>query len=109
MPELAATAAMRVILSAAEPPARVSILISAILVWAIFLKVFSAAAPKPRSRQAHGRDIQTRVEISFNQAVFGSEVKLNLDIDDTCPHCKGTTAEPGYELKTCETCHGSAR
>jgi molecular chaperone DnaJ len=74
----------------------------------IFESFFGGGA-QPRSRQAHGRDIQTRVEISFEQAVFGSEVKLNLDIDDICPHCHGTTAEPGYELKTCETCQGSGQ
>jgi molecular chaperone DnaJ len=70
---------------------------------------FFGGGGQARSRQAQGRDIQTRVEISFNQAVFGAEVKLNLAIDDTCPHCKGTTAEPGYELKTCDTCHGSGQ
>jgi molecular chaperone DnaJ len=70
---------------------------------------FFGGGGQPRSRQAHGRDVQTRVEVSFDQAVFGTEVKLSLDIDDVCPHCKGTTAEPGYELKACDTCHGSGQ
>lgn len=64
----------------------------------------------PRSRQpSRGRDVEASVEISFEQAVFGTEVNLTLNIDDTCEHCKGTTAEPGYELKTCDQCHGSGQ
>ncbi len=60
-------------------------------------------------RQARGRDVETAVEIEFEKAVFGTEVDLKLDLEDTCSHCKGTTAEPGYELKTCDTCKGSGQ
>lgn len=62
-----------------------------------------------RPRQARGRDVEAEVEISFEQAVFGTEVKLALNLDDTCEHCKGTTVEPGYELKTCDQCQGSGQ
>lgn len=58
-------------------------------------------------RQARGNDVETSVEISFEQAVFGTEVALRLNLDDTCSHCKGTTVEPGYQLKTCPECGGS--
>lgn len=61
------------------------------------------------SRQARGNDMETRVEISFEDAVFGTEVDLALNIDDICEHCKGTTAEPGHSLKTCDTCKGSGQ
>jgi len=60
-------------------------------------------------RQARGRDVEARVEISFEQAIFGTEVDLHINIEDTCEHCKGTTVEPGYELKTCDTCNGSGQ
>ena len=60
-------------------------------------------------RQARGNDLETRVEISFEDAVFGTETELRLTIEDTCSHCHGTTAEPGYELKTCDTCKGSGQ
>jgi molecular chaperone DnaJ len=62
-----------------------------------------------RQRQARGRDIETTVELSFEQAIFGTEIDLDLNIDDTCAHCKGTTVEPGHELKTCPTCKGSGQ
>ncbi len=63
-----------------------------------------------RTRQTNrGRDVETDVEISFEQAVFGTEVELRLDLEDVCEHCKGTTVEPGYELKTCDQCKGSGQ
>ncbi len=60
-------------------------------------------------RPNRGNDIETKVDISFEQAVFGTEVDLNLNLEDTCEHCKGTTAEPGYDLKTCPTCNGKGQ
>lgn len=60
-------------------------------------------------RQNRGRDVETNVEITFEQAIFGTEVALNLNLEDTCGHCKGTTVEPGYELKTCDECKGSGQ
>jgi molecular chaperone DnaJ len=62
------------------------------------------------SRQAsRGNDVEARVEISFEDAVFGTEIALKLNLDDTCSHCKGTTTEPGFELKTCPECGGSGQ
>jgi molecular chaperone DnaJ len=62
-----------------------------------------------QQRQARGRDVEAGVEISFEQAVFGTEVDLILNLEDTCEHCKGSTVEPGYELKTCDQCKGSGQ
>ncbi len=62
-----------------------------------------------RQRAKRGRDIETNLELSFEQAVFGTETDLTLTIDDVCTHCSGTTAEPGSELKTCDTCKGHGR
>jgi molecular chaperone DnaJ len=76
----------------------------------IFSSFFGGGGGQPGGqRQARGRDVEAGVEISFEQAVFGTEVKLNLDLDDTCEHCKGTTVEPGFELKTCDQCKGSGQ
>jgi molecular chaperone DnaJ len=59
-----------------------------------------------RQRTKRGRDVETNIELTFEQAVFGTEVELNLALEDTCSHCKGTTTEPGYDMKTCDTCKG---
>ncbi|MEX0881327.1 MAG: molecular chaperone DnaJ [Candidatus Saccharimonadales bacterium] len=60
-------------------------------------------------RQTVGRDVETDVEITFEQAVFGTEAELKLNLEDICEHCKGTTVEPGYDLKECDECKGSGQ
>jgi molecular chaperone DnaJ len=75
----------------------------------IFGSFFGGGGGRQQSRQARGRDIETNVDITFEQAVFGTEVELNLNLDDTCEHCKGSTVEPGYQLKTCDECKGSGQ
>jgi molecular chaperone DnaJ len=70
---------------------------------------FFGGGQQQQQRQARGRDVESRIEISFEQAVFGTEVDLHINIEDTCVHCKGTTVEPGYELKTCDTCKGAGQ
>ncbi len=60
-------------------------------------------------REARGNDVETGIELSFEEAVFGVQHDLKLNLKDTCEHCSGTTAEPGYELKTCKTCKGSGQ
>jgi molecular chaperone DnaJ len=56
-----------------------------------------------------GRDIETSLTLTFEQAVFGVDEKITLDMDDECEHCHGTTVEPGHDMKTCPTCNGSGQ
>lgn len=62
-----------------------------------------------KGKQARGRDVETTIELTFEDAIFGTEEALPLNIADNCDHCKGTAVEPGYGLKTCETCNGSGQ
>ena len=76
----------------------------------IFSSFFGGGSPGGgRARQARGRDVEAGIEIGFDEAVFGTQADLRLQLDDVCEHCKGTTAEPGYELKTCDQCKGSGQ
>lgn len=75
----------------------------------IFESFFGGGQQRGGQRQARGRDVESRVEVTFEDAIFGTEVTLKLNLDDTCEHCKGTTAEPGYDLKTCDTCKGAGQ
>jgi molecular chaperone DnaJ len=60
-------------------------------------------------RASRGRDVETGVEISFEEAIFGTDVQLALNLDDTCVHCKGTAVEPGYNVENCPECKGSGQ
>lgn len=70
---------------------------------------FFGGGQRTSGRAKRGRDVETDVVITFEQAVFGTEVELNMVMEDSCEHCKGTTAEPGYEMKSCGTCKGSGQ
>jgi molecular chaperone DnaJ len=70
---------------------------------------FFGGGQQRETRNRRGRDVETRIDITFDQAVFGTEVSVHLNLEDTCTHCKGTTVEPGSELKSCETCKGSGQ
>jgi len=61
------------------------------------------------SRQSRGRDIETSVDLAFEQAVFGTDIDLRLNLNDTCEHCSGKTVEPGHDMKTCNECRGSGQ
>jgi len=74
----------------------------------IFGQFFGGGAGHQRG-PVRGRDVETSVNLTFEEAVFGDEKEIHVTLDDTCAHCKGTTAEPGYELKTCDTCKGSGQ
>jgi molecular chaperone DnaJ len=77
----------------------------------IFSSFFGGQAGSGRGQQraSRGNDVETSVDISFEDAVFGTEINLNLTLEDACEHCKGSTVEPGHELKTCDECKGSGQ
>ncbi len=56
-----------------------------------------------------GRDVEASISLSFEQAVFGVEENIELDMDDECSHCHGSTVEPGHSMKTCATCKGAGQ
>jgi molecular chaperone DnaJ len=72
----------------------------------IFSSFFGGGGGGGRQQRARGRDVEVAVDVTFEQAVFGTEVDLNLELDDECEHCKGSTVEPGHEMKKCDECDG---
>lgn len=74
----------------------------------IFSQFFGGGQQTQRGPR-RGRDVETSTTLTFEQAVFGVEETLELTMDDECSHCKGTTVEPGYNMKTCPTCNGAGQ
>ncbi|MGI0133665.1 MAG: molecular chaperone DnaJ [Candidatus Micrarchaeaceae archaeon] len=74
----------------------------------IFGSFFGGGAQQ-QQRVRRGRDVETSVEITFEQAVFGTDVSVTLNIDDACMHCKGTTVEPGHDMTKCDQCGGTGQ
>jgi molecular chaperone DnaJ len=47
-----------------------------------------------------------RLDIDFDEAIFGSERTIDLDLPAQCTKCNGTGAAPGSQRVTCKTCGG---
>lgn len=75
----------------------------------IFGQFFGGGGGGSRQRQKRGRDVETTLQISFEEAVFGVEKTISLNMEEDCSHCKGSRAEPGYSLKTCPDCKGAGQ
>jgi len=75
----------------------------------IFSNFFGGGQQQRSTRQNRGRDVEVRVTLTFEQAIFGTVETVALNLEDACEHCNGTTVEPGHDLKTCATCKGSGQ
>lgn len=54
-----------------------------------------------------GDDLQYRMDISFEDAVFGKETEVEIPKEEECSTCHGTGAKPGTTPETCSHCHGT--
>lgn len=55
---------------------------------------------------ARGEDIGQRIEITFEEAAFGTEKEISANRIENCDRCSGSGAEPGTEAATCMRCNG---
>lgn len=64
---------------------------------------FSGFGGGSRNRSSRGSDKLMRVDLTFDEAVFGCKKTINLDFYDECDICHG---KGGKGEKICSTCHG---
>jgi molecular chaperone DnaJ len=67
-----------------------------------------------RTRRANngpmkGANLRTSVRITFQEAVFGCEKQIELNLKDECTTCHGTGAKPGTSPETCPKCGGKGQ
>ncbi|MEI7579949.1 MAG: molecular chaperone DnaJ [bacterium] len=60
-------------------------------------------------RAVRGQDIGLKLNLSFDEAVFGSEQELKYNRKVECKSCGGTGAKAGSGNVTCSTCGGQGR
>lgn len=59
-----------------------------------------------RNRPTKGRDSLVKVDLTFEEAVFGCKKTINIDLDTECEDCSG---KGGSGETTCSTCGGRGR
>lgn len=73
----------------------------------IFGDFFGGGSRSSRSNgPMKGANLRTSVRITFEEAVFGVEKELDLNLKDTCKTCNGTGAKQGTSPETCHRCGG---
>jgi molecular chaperone DnaJ len=60
-------------------------------------------------RASRGADLRYGLQISLEDAVNGTEVKIRVPTWVTCNTCHGSGAKEGSSPKTCGTCHGQGQ
>lgn len=74
----------------------------------LFGDLFGAAGGE-RSRTRRGRDISVDIQISFKEAIFGTERNILINKISECASCHGSGAEAGSQMKKCATCDGQGQ
>src|SRR6202051_662878 len=65
-----------------------------------------ARGQRQRPRPERGADLEAHVSISFDQAIAGAQVPLQVPMHATCETCHGTGARPGTTPTVCPRCEG---
>ena len=58
-------------------------------------------------REQRGRDLETEVQLSFDQAMHGTQIAVSVPTTGECPTCHGNGAKPGTSPHTCPRCEGT--
>ena len=72
----------------------------------IFSSFFGGGATRNPNAPRQGDDLQYRVNLSFEEAIFGAEKEVHYNREATCKTCSGSGAKPGTSPITCGRCHG---
>ena len=76
----------------------------------IFDAFFGGTATGRRRREAQrGGDRRVDIEISFEEAAFGTEREIEVGRIERCQRCAGSGSEPGSTPQRCSTCDGAGQ
>lgn len=77
----------------------------------IFGDFFGGGGSRRRDPNAptRGANLRAQVKITLEEACFGVDKELELNLKDECATCHGTGAKPGTSPETCSTCGGKGQ
>ncbi len=70
---------------------------------------FFGGRGRGRSRARRGEDLRYDLELSFEEAVFGTTKTIHVPRVATCEACRGRGTRDGAERATCTACRGSGQ
>jgi molecular chaperone DnaJ len=75
----------------------------------IFGDIFEDFFGGGRTRAERGNDLQYNLDLSFEEAIYGKEVKLKIPRWEKCQECNGSGARSSAGVKTCPGCRGTGQ
>ena len=57
-----------------------------------------------KNQPTRGSDILMRMDLDFDEAIYGCEKKFSLDVVEDCDECHG---KGGFDREECSACHGT--
>ena len=72
-----------------------------------FFGSFTGGSSQRRNAPTKGQNITAAVEITFEEAAFGTEKEVNVSRIKTCDTCGGTGCKKGTSPETCTYCSGT--
>lgn len=70
---------------------------------------FGGGGSARRNGPRRGADVNINIQISFEDAIFGTTKEISVNINDECDTCHGTGAKPGTHAETCKKCNGTGQ
>lgn len=70
---------------------------------------FGGGTSRRRTGPQKGADVNVNIQITFEEAVFGTTKDIQINATVECDTCKGTGAKPGTHAETCSRCGGSGQ
>lgn len=68
---------------------------------------FGRSTARSRNAPRRGQDLQVRLDLTFEEAVFGAEKEIEIVRDEVCSTCSGSGAKPGTSPIRCSQCNGT--
>ncbi len=75
----------------------------------VFGDIFGGGRGGGGARVQRGADLRYNLELSLEDAVAGTSVKIKVPTWVRCDSCGGSGAKKGSSPKTCGTCHGAGQ
>lgn len=70
---------------------------------------FGGRSTARRNGPQRGADLGVNVQITFEEAIFGTTKEISINVTDKCDTCGGSGAKPGTHPETCKRCNGSGQ
>src|SRR6188472_3183136 len=68
--------------------------------------MYNRGGGRAQTQQVRGRDLETEVQLSFDQAINGAQISVTVPKSSRCATCHGSGAKPGTAPTVCPRCEG---